>query len=254
MVKTVFPGLGSSITHVDFDGQQGWEGENQFSGRMGNRIASPRLLKLTPLDSHLAGKIKFQKEQVHVAILEVNLGVKFVATNAVRTPIMCGISSLEYDLVEIPGNALGEIAGEKAGIFKQRVPTYIVTQPEKAISVLKAKASQLGISLQVPLPVDRGLLHDQKHRLGSEVASAFADIVRSGVQANPISFIALLYRCSHLGFVEEIKRSLKYLVDAKFLIKFMTVKENKDIRKNLSSTSQVFDPRGMIIISTSISL
>lgn len=74
--KTAFPGLGSPITHVDvtYDGK--WvlgttdtylilictlftdkEGRTKtgFSGRMGNRIPAPRLLKLTPLDSHLAG-------------------------------------------------------------------------------------------------------------------------------------------------------------------------------------------------------
>ncbi|XP_010263554.1 PREDICTED: protein CYPRO4-like [Nelumbo nucifera] len=74
--KTAFPGLGSPITHVDvtFDGK--WilgttdtylilictlftdkDGKTKtgFSGRMGNRISAPRLLKLTPLDSHLAG-------------------------------------------------------------------------------------------------------------------------------------------------------------------------------------------------------
>ncbi|XP_073002370.1 protein CYPRO4-like [Typha latifolia] len=76
MAKTAFPGLGSPITHVDvtFDGK--WilgttdtylvlictifkdkDGKEKtgFSGRMGNRIAAPRLLKLTPVDSHLAG-------------------------------------------------------------------------------------------------------------------------------------------------------------------------------------------------------
>ncbi|KAL6635264.1 hypothetical protein ACP70R_027935 [Stipagrostis hirtigluma subsp. patula] len=76
MAKTVFPGLGSPITHVDvtYDGK--WilgttdtylilictifkdkDGKEKtgFSGRMGNRIAAPRLLKLTPLDSILAG-------------------------------------------------------------------------------------------------------------------------------------------------------------------------------------------------------
>ncbi|XP_057738555.1 protein CYPRO4 [Arachis stenosperma] len=75
--KTAFPGLGSPITHVDvtFDGK--WvlgttdtylvlictlftdkDGKTKtgFSGRMGNRIPAPRLLKLTPLDSHLAGE------------------------------------------------------------------------------------------------------------------------------------------------------------------------------------------------------
>ncbi|XP_059446288.1 protein CYPRO4 [Corylus avellana] len=74
--KTAFPGLGSPITNVDvtYDGK--WilgtadtylvlictmftdkDGKTKtgFSGRMGNKIPAPRLLKLTPLDSHLAG-------------------------------------------------------------------------------------------------------------------------------------------------------------------------------------------------------
>ncbi|KAK6939597.1 Vacuolar import/degradation Vid27, C-terminal [Dillenia turbinata] len=74
--KTAFPGLGSPITHVDvtYDGK--WvlgttdtylilictlfvdkDGKTKtgFNGRMGNRISAPRLLKLTPLDSHSAG-------------------------------------------------------------------------------------------------------------------------------------------------------------------------------------------------------
>ncbi|RWR92557.1 protein CYPRO4-like protein [Cinnamomum micranthum f. kanehirae] len=76
VAKTAFPGLGSPITHVDvtYDGK--WilattdtylilictlftdkDGKTKtgFCGRMGHRIAAPRLLKLTPLDSHLAG-------------------------------------------------------------------------------------------------------------------------------------------------------------------------------------------------------
>ncbi|KAL2249617.1 protein CYPRO4 [Sesamum indicum] len=82
--KTAFPGLGSPITHVDvtFDGK--WilgttdtylilicslftdkDGKTKtgFSGRMGNRIAAPRLLKLNPLDSHMAGANKFRNAQ-----------------------------------------------------------------------------------------------------------------------------------------------------------------------------------------------
>ncbi|KAK4490367.1 hypothetical protein RD792_001043 [Penstemon davidsonii] len=77
--KTAFPGLGSPITHVDvtYDGK--WilgttdtylilicslftdkDGNTKtgFAGRMGNRISAPRLLKLTPLDSHRAGANK----------------------------------------------------------------------------------------------------------------------------------------------------------------------------------------------------
>ncbi|XP_015934257.1 protein CYPRO4 [Arachis duranensis] len=83
--KTAFPGLGSPITHVDvtYDGK--WivgttdtylivicavftdkDGKTKtgFSGRMGNKIAAPRLLKLNPLDSHSAGtNNKFRNAQ-----------------------------------------------------------------------------------------------------------------------------------------------------------------------------------------------
>lgn len=82
--KTAFPGLGSPITHVDvtYDGK--WilgttdtylilicslftdkDGKTKtgFSGRMGHRISAPRLLKLNPLDSHLAGTSKFRNAQ-----------------------------------------------------------------------------------------------------------------------------------------------------------------------------------------------
>ncbi|KAM7530192.1 hypothetical protein LguiB_033602 [Lonicera macranthoides] len=74
--NTVFPGLGSPITHVDiiYDGK--WilgttetylifictlftnkdrKTKTGFSGRLGNKIPAPRLLKLTPVDSHMAG-------------------------------------------------------------------------------------------------------------------------------------------------------------------------------------------------------
>lgn len=74
--KTAFPGLGSPITHVDvtydgkwilgttdtylilictlFTGKDGMT-KTAFSGRAGNKIPAPRLLKLTPVDSHMAG-------------------------------------------------------------------------------------------------------------------------------------------------------------------------------------------------------
>ncbi|XP_044474618.1 protein CYPRO4-like [Mangifera indica] len=83
--KTAFPGLGLPITHVDvtFDGKwilgttdnylilicslftdKNGMTKTGFNGRMGNRIAAPRLLKLTPLDSHLAGvNNKFRNAQ-----------------------------------------------------------------------------------------------------------------------------------------------------------------------------------------------
>lgn len=83
--KTAFPGLGAPVTHVDatFDGKwivgttdtylivictlftdKAGKTKTGFEGRMGNKIAAPRLLKLRPLDAHLAGSNnKFRNAQ-----------------------------------------------------------------------------------------------------------------------------------------------------------------------------------------------
>ncbi|XP_076953324.1 folylpolyglutamate synthase-like [Bidens hawaiensis] len=118
-------------------------------------IPMPNLFRFLAL---LAFKI-FAAEQVDVAIMEVGLGGKFDATNVVQTPIVCGIASLGYDHTEILGNTLGAIAGEKAGIFKKGVPAFTVPQPDEAMEVLKEKAAQLDVPLQVAYPLDSILLN-----------------------------------------------------------------------------------------------
>ncbi|KAF2318906.1 hypothetical protein GH714_011582 [Hevea brasiliensis] len=115
----------------------------------------------------LAFKI-FAAEQVDVAILEVGLGGTFDATNVVQTPVVCGISSLGYDHMEILGNTLGEIAGEKAGIFKHGVPAFTVPQPDEAMCVLEEKASKRDVPLQVAQPLDSNLLNGLKLGLEGE--------------------------------------------------------------------------------------
>uniref|UniRef100_A0A803N514 Folylpolyglutamate synthase n=1 Tax=Chenopodium quinoa TaxID=63459 RepID=A0A803N514_CHEQI len=134
-----------------------------------NDIPMPTYFRFLAL---LAFKI-FSAEQVDVAIMEVGLGGKFDATNVVQAPIVCGISSLGFDHMEILGNTLGLIAGEKAGIFKvislssnnfevllqQGIPAFTVPQPEEAMSVLEENASKLNVNLQVASPLDPNLLN-----------------------------------------------------------------------------------------------
>ncbi|KAG5237527.1 DHFS-FPGS family protein [Salix suchowensis] len=115
----------------------------------------------------LAFKI-FAAEQVDVAILEVGLGGKFDATNVVQKPIVCGISSLGYDHMEILGNTLSQIAGEKAGIYKDGIPAYTVPQPDEAMNVLVEKASKLNVPLKVAEPLDAKLLNGLKLSLEGE--------------------------------------------------------------------------------------
>ncbi|XP_044983368.1 folylpolyglutamate synthase-like [Hordeum vulgare subsp. vulgare] len=134
-----------------------WSCWNKLKEKTDDDIPMPPYFRFMAL---LAFKI-FSAEQVDVALLEVGLGGKFDATNVVKTPVVCGISSLGYDHMEILGNTLGEIAGEKAGIFKKGVQAYTAPQPEEAMIALRQRASELGISLQVADPLKPHQLKDQ---------------------------------------------------------------------------------------------
>ncbi|XP_042753511.1 folylpolyglutamate synthase isoform X2 [Lactuca sativa] len=120
-----------------------WWCWDRLKKKCGDDIPMPTLFRFLAL---LAFKI-FATEQVDVAVMEV------------QTPIVCGITPLGYDHTEVLGNTLGEIAGEKAGIFKKGVPAFTVSQPEEAMQVLKEKASQLDVNLEVANMLDSKLLN-----------------------------------------------------------------------------------------------
>ncbi|PSR93144.1 Folylpolyglutamate synthase [Actinidia chinensis var. chinensis] len=141
-----------------------WWCWDRLKERTGDDISMPTFFRFLTL---LAFKI-FAAEQVDVAILEVGLGGRLDSTNVVQAPIVCGISSLGYDHMEILGYTLGEIAGEKAGIFKQGVPAFTVPQPDEAMRMLEKKASQLDVHLKVALPLDVNLLNGLDLRLEGE--------------------------------------------------------------------------------------
>ncbi|CAN6805380.1 unnamed protein product [Brassica oleracea] len=103
---------------------------------------------------HVAGT----KGKVDVAILEVGLGGKLDSTNSVQKPVVCGVSSLGYDHMEILGDTLDKIAGEKAGIFKLGVPAITVPQPDEAMCVLEEKASQLNVPPNLIIELYRHLI------------------------------------------------------------------------------------------------
>jgi folylpolyglutamate synthase len=84
----------------------------------------------------------FHHEHVDVAVLEVGLGGRWDATNIV-SPVVCGITSLGYDHMDILGHTLSLIAKEKAGIIKAGVLVVTVEQPAEAAAVLQSQADQL---------------------------------------------------------------------------------------------------------------
>ena len=74
----------------------------------------------------------FAQQEVDIAIVEVGLGGRLDSTNIIL-PELSVITNISYDHMNLLGDTLPAIAGEKAGIIKKGVPVVIGEfQPETA--------------------------------------------------------------------------------------------------------------------------
>lgn len=92
------------------------------------------------------GMTAFAETDVEYIILETGLGGRLDATNAIANPALAIITSISLDHTAILGDTIEKIAGEKAGIIKPGVPVFFDGSSKKAAEVIKAKASELGVS------------------------------------------------------------------------------------------------------------
>ncbi|MCW5922549.1 MAG: bifunctional folylpolyglutamate synthase/dihydrofolate synthase [Saprospiraceae bacterium] len=82
----------------------------------------------------------FARQRVDVAIIEVGLGGRLDSTNVIE-PLLSVITNISYDHQNMLGDTLPQIAFEKAGIIKPRVPVVVgETHPESAPVFLKKAA------------------------------------------------------------------------------------------------------------------
>ncbi|GEJ58033.1 bifunctional folylpolyglutamate synthase/dihydrofolate synthase [Anaeromyxobacter diazotrophicus] len=93
--------------------------------------------------------LHFAEQGLGAAVLEVGLGGRFDATNAVR-PLACAVSRIGLDHTALLGETLDAIAREKGGIFKAGVPAVVAhDQPPEALAALRAEAARRGAPLAV---------------------------------------------------------------------------------------------------------
>ena len=90
----------------------------------------------------------FEASGLDVSILEVGIGGRLDATNVIRDPVVCGITSLGMDHMEMLGNSIDLIAKEKAGIMKNGRPVFSSPQLSEAADALREKARAVGAPLQ----------------------------------------------------------------------------------------------------------
>jgi dihydrofolate synthase/folylpolyglutamate synthase len=100
----------------------------------------------------------FADAKADVAVIETGMGGRLDSTNVIK-PKVVGITNLSFDHQRQLGNTIGEIAKEKAGIFKPGVPIVTVQQDPDAMRVLKAQAA----AVKAPLSVT-GVDIDFSHR------------------------------------------------------------------------------------------
>jgi dihydrofolate synthase/folylpolyglutamate synthase len=82
----------------------------------------------------------FAKEKVDIAVIEVGLGGRLDSTNII-TPLLSVITNIGWDHMNILGNTLQLIAGEKAGIIKPGIPVIIGERQPDVEDIFISKAS-----------------------------------------------------------------------------------------------------------------
>lgn len=66
-----------------------------------------------------------------------------------RKPVVCGVSSLGIDHVNVLGNTIHEIAWNKGGIFKPGAPAFTVPQPKEGMQVLIQRSAEQNTNLHL---------------------------------------------------------------------------------------------------------
>lgn len=123
----------------------------------GNMISDNELAKLTdyvkqfaetlddkPTEFELITAIAFEyfyRSKCDYVVLECGLGGKFDATNIISTTVLSVITGVSIDHTDFLGKTVLEIAGEKAGIIKPKVPCLWCGNDQTALSIIKEKAT-----------------------------------------------------------------------------------------------------------------
>ena len=83
----------------------------------------------------------FYEQSCDYVILETGMGGALDATNIVKKPLLCVLTSISMDHMEYLGDTIEKIAQEKCGIIKEGVP--VVSYPNEAVRpIIEAAAEE----------------------------------------------------------------------------------------------------------------
>jgi len=110
----------------------------------------------------------FAQAKVDIAVIEVGLGGRLDSTNVI-TPLLSVITNIGWDHMNMLGDTLPLIAGEKAGIIKPGIPTIVGEYQNEVADVFinKAKSENAPISFASEDWFLKSEIGDQKSEVGS---------------------------------------------------------------------------------------
>ncbi|HVL70894.1 MAG TPA: folylpolyglutamate synthase/dihydrofolate synthase family protein [Beijerinckiaceae bacterium] len=125
-----------------------------------------------------AALLLFAETPAHVVLLEVGLGGRLDATNVIDRPAAAVVTSIGRDHADYLGETLGEIAVEKAGIFKEGCPAVIAPQDyAEADAVLCNQADRKG-ARPVVVGGQDFTVHEERGRLVYQDEEGLLDLPR----------------------------------------------------------------------------
>jgi dihydrofolate synthase/folylpolyglutamate synthase len=90
--------------------------------------------------------LHFRQVRADYQVLEVGLGGRLDATNVVK-PQVCVITSISFDHMDVLGDTLAKIAGEKAGIIKPGAVVVSAPQFKEAMEVIERVCGERRVKL-----------------------------------------------------------------------------------------------------------
>ena len=157
----------------------------------------------------------YAQQQCDIVVLEVGIGGRFDATNAIDMSMISVIAPIGLDHTQYLGETVSEIAFEKCGIIKRG--NIVVTNPyqtPEAMTVIKNQCVQMG-STQI-IPQDAQLIVEKMDCVGSQFVyrghTLTLTMVGTHQIGNAITAIEAIFALEKYGIIisfQNIENGLK---------------------------------------------
>ncbi len=140
--------------------------------------------------------VAFAEAEIKVAVLEVGLGGRLDATNAVDATVAV-ITSISYDHTQILGDTLSLIAREKAGIIRPGALVVSAPQVDEARQTIEAvcherQAQLISVSQTWQWQIEQSTLEGQWFSTNLEPSNLYLPLLGEHQVVNAITAIAAL--------------------------------------------------------------